>query len=101
MSLNIEDWRAEIDSIDEELVRLLNKRASLAVEIGVLKRCAALPLCDPNREREVLARACRANAGPLDDRALTKILRLIICESRRVEAREAQLLDADRKGAAR
>lgn len=101
MSLKIEDWRAEIDRIDEELVRLLNKRACLAVEIGVLKRCAALPICDPNREREVLARACRANAGPLDDRALMKILRLIISESRRVEAREAQSLDANRNGSAR
>jgi hypothetical protein len=54
MGLKIEDYRAEIDIIDGELVRLLNMRARLAVEIGVLKRCAALPLYYPDRERGVL-----------------------------------------------
>ena len=100
MGLKIEDYRAEIDIIDEELVRLLNIRARLAVEIGVLKRCAALPLCDPDRERDVLARACRANDGPLDDGAVIKIFRHIIGESRCVEARQAESLTARRNGAA-
>jgi chorismate mutase len=99
MGLKIEDCRAEIDIIDGELVRLLNMRARLAVEIGVLKRCAALPLYDPDRERGVLARACRANDGPLDDRAVIKIFRRIIGESRRVEARQAESLTATRDGA--
>ena len=101
MGLKIEDCRAEIDIIDGELVRLLNMRARLAVEVGALKRCAALPLYDPDRERDVLARACRANDGPLDDGAVIKIFRRIIGESRRVEARRAESLAAARDGADR
>ncbi len=36
--MTIEDWRAEIDAIDDELLRLLNNRASLAVKVGESKR---------------------------------------------------------------
>jgi chorismate mutase-like protein len=85
MGTTIHDWRAQIDIIDEELLRLLNRRAQLAIEIGALKRRDASPLCDPSRERQVLTRATTANSGPLDDEAVTKIFRCIIDESRRVE----------------
>jgi len=83
--MRVEDLRAEIDDIDEALIRLLNRRAKTAIEVGVLKRTANLPLCDVDREREVLTRVCQANAGPLDDEAITKLFRRIIRESRRVE----------------
>ena len=85
--MRIEDWRAEIDAIDEEIVRLLNMRTRLAVKVGMLKVAAGLPLSDPDREREVLGRVSRANTGPLDDRAVLKLFRRIMRESRRVEAR--------------
>ncbi len=52
--MNIEDWRAEIDSVDDELLSLINKRARLAVEVVILKRAAGIPITDPEREREVL-----------------------------------------------
>jgi chorismate mutase len=82
----IEKLRAEIDDIDEALIRLLNGRARTAIEVGMLKRTARMPLCDVERERDVLNRVCQANAGPLDDEAITKLFRRIIRESRRVEA---------------
>jgi len=85
--MSIEDWRARIDELDNELLRLLNTRARLAVQIGILKRRAGLPIQDAERERDVLARACRANAGPLDERAVAEIFRRIILESRRLEVR--------------
>jgi chorismate mutase len=85
--MQIEDWRREIDSIDDALIRLLNRRAKIAVEVGVLKRTVGLPLCDPERERAVLTKVCAANTGPLDDEAITKLFRHIIRESLRVEAR--------------
>ncbi len=87
--MTIEDWRAEIDAIDNELLQLMNRRAQLAVLVGALKRGAGLPLYDQEREAEVLKRACRANSGPLDAEAVTKLFRRIIRESRRVEARLA------------
>lgn len=85
--MSIEDRRAQIDEVDGELLRLLNRRASLAAQIGALKRHAGLPLYDAERERDVIARACRDNCGPLDERAIAEIFRRVIRESRRVEAR--------------
>ena len=83
--MSIEDWRAEIDAIDKELLRLLNARARLALKVGASKRSAGLSLCDRAREHEVLARVRRFNRGPLDEQAVVAIFRLIIRESRRVQ----------------
>ncbi len=85
--MSIEDWRAQIDEIDGELLRLLNRRARLAAQIGALKRHEGLPLYDAGREQCVIARACRDNRGPLDEHAVVEIFRHVIRESRRVEAR--------------
>jgi chorismate mutase len=85
--MRIEDCREEIDRIDGELLRLLNRRALLALEIGELKARAGLPLKDEGREREVLSRSSVANSGPLADGSVARIFRRIIRESRRVEER--------------
>jgi chorismate mutase len=84
--MDIEHWRKEIDDIDAELLRLLNMRARLALKVGVLKQAAELPCCDPERERNVLQRLRELNDGPLDERAVGKVFRRIIHESRRVQA---------------
>ncbi|MFN2494249.1 MAG: chorismate mutase, partial [Pyrinomonadaceae bacterium] len=59
--MDIEYWRTEIDEIDRELLRLLNRRARLAMKVGALKRVAGLPCCDPDRERVVLGTLRQAN----------------------------------------
>ena len=83
--MDIDHWRKEIDGIDEELLRLLNMRARLALKVGALKQAAQLPFCDPERERIVLHRLQEMNNGPLDERAVDKVFRRIIRESRRVQ----------------
>lgn len=85
--MSIKERRAEIDAIDSELLRLLNARAALAVRVGETKRLAGLSLCDHEREREVIERACRGNEGPLDESAVTRLFRSIIRESRLAEER--------------
>ena len=84
--MSIKERRDEIDAIDAELLRLLNQRARLAVKVGESKRAAGLSLCDRAREREIVRRACEANTGPLDGRAVARLFRSIIRESRLVEA---------------
>ena len=84
--MDIDHWRREIDEIDAELLRLLNMRARLALKVGALKQAADLPFCDPDRERTVLRRLQQINCGPLDERAVDKVFRRIIRESRRVES---------------
>lgn len=87
--MKIEDLRVEIDAIDDELLRLLNRRAQLAIEVGALKLAAGLPLYDPDREQRIVSRLCQTNTGPLDRRAITKLFQRIIQEARRVEAEAA------------
>ena len=84
--MNIEYYRTEIDEIDRELLRLLNRRARLAMKVGGLKRVAGLPCSDPERERVVLRTLQQANGGPLDTRAISRLFRRIIRESKRVES---------------
>ena len=85
--MTIEYWRTEIDEVDRELLRLLNRRARLAIKVGALKRAAGRPCSDPDREQLVLDTLRQANTGPLDSRAVTKLFRRIIGESRRIEMR--------------
>ena len=84
--MDIEHWRKEIDDIDAQLLRLLNARARLALKVGALKQAADLPCCDPERERNVLQRLRELNDGPLDERAVGRVFRRIIRESRRVQS---------------
>src|SRR5947209_11592285 len=81
--------RAEIDHLDRDLLRLLNRRAELASQVLALKRDAGLPVCDPRRELEVLAGVKENNTGPLDDRAVETVFRQVIYETRRSEERAA------------
>ena len=84
--MDIDHWRKEIDDIDAEILRLLNMRARLALKVGALKQAADLPCCDPERERSVLQRLQELNPGPLDPRAVGKVFRRIIRESRRMQS---------------
>lgn len=77
----IENPRAEIDAIDGELLRLLNRRAEIALRVGATKAGREASLCDPSREREVLARLRRENPGPFDDKSIDSIFQRIIDES--------------------
>lgn len=80
--MRIEDWRTELDSIDNELLRLLNRRARVAVKAG-----AAETITQTGDSEEALHRACRANAGPLGEQAVAKIFRRIVSETRRTRHR--------------
>ena len=83
--LNIDDWRKEIDSIDERLVKLLNARSRCAIEIGRIKRKAGLPVYSPSREAEVIRNVINASGGPLEPDAVRRLFERIIDESRRIE----------------
>ena len=76
--MSLDDLRERIDGVDGELVRLLNERARLAVEIGRLKLQSGDEVYTPAREKAVLDRVARANAGPLPNTALNAIYREIM-----------------------
>lgn len=83
-SVSLDDVRARINSIDGDLVRLLNERASLVVEVGKHKRAAGLPVYTPHREVEVIERALKAShacGGILPDKAIEAIYRELMSGS--------------------
>ncbi|QNN22148.1 prephenate dehydratase [Planctomycetales bacterium ZRK34] len=74
--------RQRIDTLDEQLVRLLNERARVVVEIGEIKRAHGVaPIYAPDREQVVLDRIRSANAGPLPDTCLEAIWRELMSGS--------------------
>ncbi len=77
----INNPRAEIDAIDGEILRLLNKRAAIALRVGAAKTVVDTSLCDPKRESEVLARLVKENSGPFDEQSIANIFQRIIDES--------------------
>jgi chorismate mutase-like protein len=82
----IEGWRTQINQVDTRLLALLNRRARLAQRIARIKQRTGRRLWSPTRERAVLQRMAELNAGPLDSRAVQRLFRSILRESRRTQA---------------
>ncbi len=82
---DISDWRNRIDELDLELMRMLNKRARCAIEIGKIKRKRNMPIYDPKREEQIIRMALEHNSGPLDRDGIRRVFERIIDESRRIE----------------
>jgi chorismate mutase / prephenate dehydratase len=77
--------RAQIDTIDRQLVGLMNERAEVAREIGHVKQSSGQQTYDPSREETVLERVASANAGPLSNESVKAIFRELISGSRAIE----------------
>jgi chorismate mutase len=85
LSMEIADWRKQIDELDRKLVELLNQRAAAAKAIGNLKRQTELPIYEPTREQEIFQNIRRANQGPLPDRDLVQLYERIIDVMRKLQ----------------
>jgi chorismate mutase/prephenate dehydratase len=77
----LQPLRERIDQIDGELLKLLNERARVVVEIGQAKRNGAGPIYAPDREQAVLQRVRELNEGPLPDSCLEAIWRELMSGS--------------------
>jgi chorismate mutase/prephenate dehydratase len=83
----MEALRQGIDSVDEEIVRLLDRRAWLARRIGEIKHQRGLAAYAPARERAVLDRVAVLGEGEFPRRGLQAVFREIISSSISLEAR--------------
>ncbi len=92
--MDLSDWRARIDMVDQIVVDLLNKRLSYAEEIGKIKRGRGQQILDPDREKAVLHGVVDYNQGPIRSQTLIAIFKHIIQEARELEEKqeEANLL---------
>jgi len=77
--------RDSIDSLDGQLIDLLNERARLAQEIGKIKERAGRPVYVPGRAEQLMRRLVTQSKGPLDEQAIRAIYREIMSASLALE----------------
>ena len=77
--------RQAIDDIDEKILDLINRRLSLARQIGNLKKQGGIQIKDSGRENEILRRLQEKNNGPVGADGLLNIFNAIIAEGRNVQ----------------
>ncbi len=81
----LEVLREKIKEKDKDLVRLLNERARISVQIGKVKGEGGIQVYDPSQEARVHNYLQELNSGPLSQKALTTIFREIISSSRELQ----------------
>ncbi len=76
--MNLDDLRTQIDSLDSEIVRLLNERINVVLKIGEEKKKNGSEIYVPARERQVFEKIKGLNAGPLPEESAHAIYREIM-----------------------
>ncbi len=77
--------RTQIDAVDRELLALLNRRATLAGEVGEIKKREGSVVFRPEREAQVIDGLKAANPGPLRTESVAPIWREIMSACRALE----------------
>jgi chorismate mutase-like protein len=77
--------REQIDTVDLQLLELLNRRTTIVEEIGRIKQDLTLPIYEPRREDQVFANVLHNNKGPLPDEAAKRLFERIIDEMRNIQ----------------
>ncbi len=85
--MKLEDFRAQIDTIDNELLTLLAKRMEIVEKVGEFKRAqgASGSFIRPKREGDMMKAILAKGAGKFPKEALFSIWRTIISASLQVE----------------
>lgn len=77
--------RTRIDALDQQIIKLLNERAEVVVEVGQIKRAGNTPIYVPDRERRVLEQVRSYNKGPLPNKCIEAIYRELMSGSFAIE----------------
>ena len=86
--MKLPEIRRKIDAIDEQLIKLLNERADLVHEVGLVKRAEGTEIYAPEREETVLRALTGKNAelkGRLPEKSIRAIYREIMSASLALE----------------
>jgi chorismate mutase/prephenate dehydratase len=79
--MQIKSKRNKIDSLDRKIIDLLNKRARLSKNIGLIKIKLNKSIYSPDREKEIISNIKKLNKGPLANESLNSIYREIMSSS--------------------
>lgn len=88
--MDIDEIRIKINQLDDELLKIFNERAALALKIGHIKKQLDRPIYDPKREKLIFERMKQDNPGPLDNEAIVRLFERVIDESRTLERARAK-----------
>jgi len=78
MMPDLNKLRSQIDAIDSKLVKLLNDRTKLVLEIGKIKKASGGEIYAPDREDAVYRSVVEKNTGPLTNDSLRAIYREVM-----------------------
>ncbi len=80
--MGLQEHRSEIEEIDEQIIKLINRRIRITKKIFEAKRLEGKPISDPEREKRVLSRATDlATELNLDAGAVKSIFQTLIAMS--------------------
>ena len=82
---NLKSLRVQIDKLDLSIVELLNKRASIAGQIGKVKADQGGDIFSAAREEEVMTNVLKASKGPLAEVSIKAVFRELISGSRALQ----------------
>ncbi|OFI06080.1 T-protein [Clostridium acetireducens DSM 10703] len=82
---DISKLREEIDSIDEEIVKLLEKRMEISLKIGKCKKQNNINVLDKSREKEIIKSRVEFLKNNDFKQPLEKLLKLIMEISRELQ----------------
>src|SRR5258708_539422 len=85
---SLRDLRERIDKLDQQLLTLINQRASVAAEIGKAKAENGEEVFSPAREEEVIQNVLainEKNSGPLGPECVRAVFREIMSGSRALQ----------------
>ena len=85
--MTLDQLRRQIDRIDLQLLRLLNRRAAAVLRIGQIKKSQGLPVYDGQREQQVLLRVSRKDSGPLPPSSVKAIFKEILRRNRGLQGK--------------
>ena len=94
---NLKTLRNQIQGVDEELVKLLEKRMSLSRSIGQLKSVEKLPIYDPIREKELQHHLIGQLEDPVHIPYVKGIIKEWMCQSKHIQI-EKKILFTDLDG---
>lgn len=83
--MTLPEHRQAIDEIDARIVELLNARTRHVLEIGEIKTRQGQEIYAPHRERAVLQKVCKLNAGPITNDGLRAIYREVMSSALSLE----------------
>lgn len=86
--MSLEELRNQIDSFDDQVLEILNKRMDVVKQVGELKKQTQTVIYRPEREKQIVDRLAAANNGLLNRAAIEAIYLEIFAVSRNLELPE-------------